>query len=118
MTIKHLVFLTNADGDQARTAMLHIVGGTKAGALRIAESHGFVNFNVIERADSEFGYSDQRVATVRDGQAVSGLAAAIAAGAVCPDCGCTETESNGHTEYRCVECDHRWGREYGERYGY
>jgi tRNA(Ile2) C34 agmatinyltransferase TiaS len=43
---------------------------------------------------------------------------AIAAGEMCPDCGCGETESNGHGEYRCCECDHRWGIDFGMRYGY
>ena len=28
---------------------------------------------------------------------------AVAAGEQCPDCGSTDTESNGSTEYRCVE---------------
>lgn len=44
--------------------------------------------------------------------------AAQAAGEECPECRCRDTESNGSTEYRCTACDHRWGREYGERYGY
>ena len=44
--------------------------------------------------------------------------AAAAAGEECPDCGGRETESNGYTEYRCCACDHRWGHEYGERYGF
>lgn len=39
-------------------------------------------------------------------------------GDYCPDCGSTNTESNGSTEYRCVECDHRWGVDCGEHYGY
>jgi transposase-like protein len=43
---------------------------------------------------------------------------AVAAGEQCPDCGSTDTESNGSTEYRCVECDHRWGTDCNERYGY
>ena len=40
-------------------------------------------------------------------------------GSVCPDCGSRETEDNGASEYRCVECDHRWGRDYegGDWYG-
>ena len=45
----------------------------------------------------------------------------IERGSECPDCGSAHTESNGDTEYRCTECDHRWGREggrTGERYGY
>jgi tRNA(Ile2) C34 agmatinyltransferase TiaS len=37
---------------------------------------------------------------------------------VCPDCGCREIESNNLTEYRCVECDHRWGFDNGEPYGF
>lgn len=36
----------------------------------------------------------------------------------CPDCDSTDTESNGGTEYRCRVCDHRWGTDCGERYGY
>lgn len=39
-------------------------------------------------------------------------------GKLCPECDSTDTESNGSTEYRCIRCDHRWGREYGEAYGY
>lgn len=26
----------------------------------------------------------------------------------CPQCRCNDTESNGHSEYRCCACDHRW----------
>lgn len=39
----------------------------------------------------------------------------------CPDCASEDTESNGSTEYRCRECDHRWGFEggrSGEPYGF
>ena len=36
----------------------------------------------------------------------------------CPECGSMETEDNDATEYRCCQCDHRWGHEYGEKYGY
>jgi transposase-like protein len=39
-------------------------------------------------------------------------------GEQCPECNSRDTESNGSTEYRCCKCDHRWGREYGEQYGY
>lgn len=45
----------------------------------------------------------------------------IASGQRCPDCASTETESNGSSEYRCRECDHRWGFEggrTGEPYGF
>lgn len=39
--------------------------------------------------------------------------AAVDAGELCPECGCTSTESNGHrgrwAEYRCTDCDHRFG---------
>jgi transposase-like protein len=42
----------------------------------------------------------------------------IECGDECPDCGSRNTESNGHTEYRCVECDHRWGVHFGMPYGY
>lgn len=44
--------------------------------------------------------------------------AAQAAGEECPECGRREVEDNGHTEYRCVHCDHRWGTDAGHRYGY
>jgi tRNA(Ile2) C34 agmatinyltransferase TiaS len=43
---------------------------------------------------------------------------AIAAGALCPECRSRDTEDNGSTEYRCRKCDHRWGVDMGERYGY
>lgn len=43
---------------------------------------------------------------------------AQACGEECPACGGRETESNGHTEHRCVACDHRWGYDNGERYGF
>lgn len=42
----------------------------------------------------------------------------IATGKECPECGAWDTEDNGATEYRCKRCDHRWGTENGERYGY
>jgi len=41
-------------------------------------------------------------------------------GQMCPDCGNeTAIETNGAGEYRCPECDHRWGfdRQAGEEYG-
>jgi tRNA(Ile2) C34 agmatinyltransferase TiaS len=44
--------------------------------------------------------------------------AAHAAGEECPECNSRVTESNGDTEYRCIACDHRWGFEYGNRYGF
>lgn len=44
--------------------------------------------------------------------------AAASSGLVCPECGCGRTEDNGSTEYRCCACDHRWGWEMGERYGF
>jgi len=44
--------------------------------------------------------------------------ASIAAGEQCPECGGRETESNGGSEYRCCGCDHRWGHDEGERYGF
>lgn len=43
--------------------------------------------------------------------------AAAAAGEQCPECGAGHVESNGSTEYRCANCDHRWGFD-GERYGF
>lgn len=42
----------------------------------------------------------------------------IERGELCPDCGSRQMESNGRTEYRCIECDHRWGVEFGMPYGY
>lgn len=44
--------------------------------------------------------------------------AAQAVGSECPECGSRDTEDNSASEYRCVACDHRWGFEYGERYGF
>ena len=64
--LEHLVFLTNAQGDQARVAALRVQGNLQH-ALRIAASHAFQDFNVIERCDSPEGFSDQRVATFRRG---------------------------------------------------
>jgi ribosomal protein L37AE/L43A len=43
---------------------------------------------------------------------------AVHYGYQCPECGAKGCEDNHHGEYRCVECDHRWGEEYGEPYGY
>jgi hypothetical protein len=43
---------------------------------------------------------------------------AAAAGSECPECGARDTEDNGSTEYRCCACDHRWGVDCGERYGF
>jgi DNA-directed RNA polymerase subunit RPC12/RpoP len=43
---------------------------------------------------------------------------AHAAGEECPECDSRVTECNGDTEYRCAACDHRWGFEYGDRYGF
>ena len=42
----------------------------------------------------------------------------IACGEQCPECSSATTESNGSSEYRCVACDHRWGFEGDERYGF
>jgi len=36
----------------------------------------------------------------------------------CPDCGSHDLEHNGSTEYRCRVCDHRFGTDCGDRYGY
>lgn len=41
----------------------------------------------------------------------------------CPECGSTHTESNGgriayDEEFRCIECDHRWGYEAGQPYNF
>ena len=44
--------------------------------------------------------------------------AAQAVGSECPECGSKDTESNDASEYRCCGCDHRWGFEHGERYGF
>lgn len=43
---------------------------------------------------------------------------AQAVGEECPECGGRVTEDNGGTEYRCCACDHRWGFDSGERYGF
>lgn len=45
-------------------------------------------------------------------------AVAVASGAQCPACDGRDTEDNGRSEYRCVSCDHRWGHDHGERYGF
>lgn len=42
----------------------------------------------------------------------------VASGSVCPDCNSRDTEDNGASEYRCSACDHRWGTESGEQYGF
>lgn len=43
----------------------------------------------------------------------------IAVGSECPDCGSSHTEDNGETEYRCFQCDRRWGVERsGFQYGF
>jgi ribosomal protein L37AE/L43A len=45
----------------------------------------------------------------------------IVSGRRCPECNGHDTECNGSTEYRCRDCDHRWGLDggpRGERYGY
>lgn len=39
-------------------------------------------------------------------------------GAECPECGSRLTEDNGAAEYRCMKCDHRWGTDMGEQYGF
>jgi len=36
----------------------------------------------------------------------------------CPECGGTNVASNGHGEHICIDCDHRWGFDCGERYGF
>lgn len=41
--------------------------------------------------------------------------ATVSSGEQCPECDSRNTESNGGTEYRCVECDHRWGFDCGSR---
>lgn len=45
-------------------------------------------------------------------------ALAVAIGEQCPECGSRMCEDNGATEYRCADCDHRWGTDAGESYGY
>lgn len=45
----------------------------------------------------------------------------VFAGLQRPDCASEDTESNGSSEWRCRECDHRWGFEggrSGEPYGF
>ncbi len=44
--------------------------------------------------------------------------AAQMAGEECPECDSRVTESNNSTEYRCCACDHRWGYDNGEQYGF
>lgn len=44
--------------------------------------------------------------------------ASHAIGSECPECDSRVTEDNGGTEYRCCNCDHRWGYDSGERYGF
>lgn len=69
MKIEHLVLLTNEQGERAQTAMLRISTPNKAAAITLARRHGFKNFDVIERADSDAGYSDQCVHIERAGEA-------------------------------------------------
>ena len=56
--------------------------------------------------------SDFEVGTAEHAQAL---------GQQCPECGGTRTESNNESEYRCFNCDHRWGFDRygsGNRYGF
>jgi tRNA(Ile2) C34 agmatinyltransferase TiaS len=46
------------------------------------------------------------------------VAAQVRRGQRCPSCGGTKTESNETTEFRCIDCDHRWGFDHGEQYGF
>jgi transposase-like protein len=42
-------------------------------------------------------------------------------GDLCPECGSTNVMSNDGnyaTEHLCADCDHRWGVDNGERYGF
>jgi hypothetical protein len=64
-TVEHLVFLVNADGVRAKTAWKVIQTADKRTAMHAAKPAS--NFDLIERADSEHGYSDQTVALVRNG---------------------------------------------------
>jgi transposase-like protein len=42
-----------------------------------------------------------------------------ATGTECPECRSESTECNGgRGEYRCVECDHRWGDDGSGHYGF
>lgn len=37
----------------------------------------------------------------------------------CPNCGATTgILGNDHGEFHCCECDHQWGVDSGERYGF
>lgn len=44
--------------------------------------------------------------------------AAVRAGLTCPACDSDKTGDNGYMEFCCEECDHRWGCEGGEWYGF
>jgi hypothetical protein len=61
------VYLVNADGKQASVPWMRIQGGDRKGAIKIALAKHCKNFNLIEQASSPEGYSEQRVATVRNG---------------------------------------------------
>lgn len=39
-------------------------------------------------------------------------------GNVCPECGSSDCADNGKTEYACCACEHRWGFDGDERYGF
>lgn len=58
------------------------------------------------------------LASLKAGGQKTWLDQCIEAGFICPECGSHKTEDNGFKEYRCVDCDHRWGIEHGEKYGY
>lgn len=67
---EHLVHLVNEEEKQAKVAVLRVQGGQTADAISQAKRLGFQNFNVIEITDSPDGCSEQRSATVRNGERV------------------------------------------------
>lgn len=62
MNTEHLVFLTNLDGDRAKICFIRCDGngpGALGRTVSIARSKMCMSFVVIERDDSEEGFSDQ-----------------------------------------------------------
>jgi len=64
------------------------------------------------------GIAGHRTREDDEGYEESRITRRIASGEQCPECSSASVESNGGSEYRCVACDHRWGFECGERYGF
>ncbi len=67
--VEYLAFEVNVDGNQEKKPALTILNGySKKDALDACVRRGLINFNLIERADSAEGTSEQRVAVVREGK--------------------------------------------------